>query len=187
MKKILLFLAAILISSVSVSAQKYFIESDGVGPIKTGMTIKDLPKSVVGLYDNVNIFTEYDDFEGVTITTALFLTGSEELFYAKASEEGIIYDVRTISSKLTTKSGAYADMSAQKFITLPGVKVSVNPEADEYYQISFEIDGIQVGIDGFSASGEKKRKTAVRTGKTPQFTPTDFTPQAIIVLGGFMM
>lgn len=179
---------AILFNPISVNAQAYYLEADGIGPIKTGMFVKSIAKSVNGLYDNVNVVTEYDDFEDMTYIIATFSMGGNDLFYARATEDGQVYDVKPISQSLKSKSGAYVDMPARKFIQLPGVVVSVNPNAD-YNHVSFEIDGIQIGIDEsfYTSTGKKKAATAVRTGKAPQFTPQDFTPEAAIMLGGFMM
>lgn len=187
--KFLLAIAMMFAFVVGVDAQSYYVEADGIGPVRTGVNVKTLSASVVGLYDKVDVISEYDEFEDMTVVTANFYLGGQQRFYARAEEDGTIFDIRLLTNDLKTKSGVYEQMPARKFILLPGVTTNFNPQADEYYQVSFEIDNVPVAVDlySFSTAGMQKIKKAQKTGVAPKFVPADFNAEAVIVLGGFMM
>lgn len=176
----------LLVGVVSVSAQEFYVEASGIGPVKVGANAKNLPKQVAGLYDFVDLLEEYDEFEDEYIYTYYYKLNGEDMLNASAGESGEIYRVSAVSKKLRTKSGAYHAMSAREFIQLSGVKVILKPEAD-YDQVSFEIDGIPVSLSmgGFSSSGQAKCDAALKSRRVPQFTPADFNANETIFLGGF--
>lgn len=183
----LIMAIALLSGGLSVSAQNYYVEHDGIGPVKIDAKLSEIPQTLEGLYDRVEIVKEFDDFEGVEFTKFTFFLNGSERFYAKSWERGVISDVKMLTNELRTKSGAYDQMPARDFIKLPGVSVDVYVDAD-YSVIEFSLDNIVFGIDnyGFSASGAKKLDSALRTGVAPKFVPADFLPEAVVVLGGFM-
>ncbi len=178
---------ALLIGSLSVTAQTYYVEFDGIGPVKSDVNLNSVPQIVVGLYDKAEVVKEYDDFEDMEFFKVTFYLNGSERFYARATEDGTIFDVKMLTNELRTKSGAYDQMLAREFIKLPGVSVNVYAEAD-FSVVEFTIDNIVFGIDyySYSASGQKKVDAASHTGVAPKFVPTDFLPEAVVVLGGFM-
>ena len=184
-KVILVFLMAFIVNVMS--AQTYYVEADGIGPVKSGLNYKTLPKAVAGLYDKASVFVEYDEMEDETVhVVTYYLKGAENL-YARAYESGEIFSVKSASKTLRTKSGAYEGMRARDFIKLPGVKVVFQPQADEMYQFLFEIDGVTVNIDTYSYTsvGSQKKRKALRTRVKPKFVAADFTPDAVIWLGAY--
>lgn len=190
MKKLLstlLVAVVMLLQSATLSAQNYYIEADGIGPIKVGGHVSNIAGVVDGLYDDGTITTEYDEFEDENIYIFTFKLNGKERFQARVTESGEIFHVQSLTNELRTKSGAYDQMPAKQFIQLPGVKVVVNPYAD-YNQISFEIDGIPVSIDEYSytSAGQAKYNAALKSGRAPQFVASDFNDNSTIVLGGFM-
>ncbi|MBO5716768.1 MAG: hypothetical protein J6R50_01440 [Alistipes sp.] len=190
MKKLLstlLVAVVMLLQSATLSAQNYYIEADGIGPIKVGGHVSNIAGVVDGLYDDGTITTEYDEFEDENIYIFTFKLNGKERFQARVTESGEIFHVQALTNELRTKSGAYDQMPAKQFIQLPGVKVVVNPYAD-YNQISFEIDGIPVSIDEYSytSAGQAKYNAALKSGRAPQFVASDFNDNSTIVLGGFM-
>lgn len=189
MKKIfstVLMLVVSLMVSVSAIAQTFYVEADGVGPVRVGADYRKLPKAVPGLYDKYTIVEEYNAMEDYNEIYCTFSLNGKDIMYATANEEGDIWYVNAATPDLRTKSGAYNGMPVREFIKLSGVKVNLNPEAD-YNQVSFEIDGVSVGIDEYSytAAGNQKIQKALRSKVAPTFVATDFTSESAIVLGGF--
>lgn len=189
MKKIfstVLMLVVSLVVSVSAIAQTFYVEADGVGPVRVGADYRKLPKVVPGLYDKYTFVEEYNAMEDYNEIYCTFSLNGQDIMYATANEEGDIWYVNAATQDLRTKSGAYNGMPAREFIKLSGVKVNLNPEAD-YNQVSFEIDGVSVGIDEYSytAAGNQKIQKALRSKVAPTFVATDFTSESAIVLGGF--
>lgn len=189
MKKIfstILMLVVALVVSVSAVAQTFYVEADGVGPVKVGGDYRKLPKSVPGLYDKFTVVEEYNAMEDYNEIYCTFTLNGQDVLSAFANEEGDIWSVTAMTPKLRTKSGAYNGMPAREFIKLQGIKVILNPEAD-YNQVSFEIDGVSVGIDEYSYTdaGKQKYQKALRSKVAPTFVATDFTSDSAIVLGGF--
>ena len=187
MKKIfstVLMLVVSLVVSVSALAQTFFIEADGVGPVRVGADYRKLPKAVPGLYDKYTIVEEYNAMEDYNEIYCTFSLNGQDKIYATANEEGDIWYVNAATPDLRTKSGAYNGMPAREFIKLAGVKAVVRPEAD-YNPVLFEIDGVTVVIDeySFTAAGNQKVQKAVRTKVAPTFVATDFTSEAVISLG----
>lgn len=181
-----LFFAIVMMSSFVVSAQKYYVEADGIGPVRVGAIYSTLPKTVDGLYDKLTVVEEYNAMEDYNEIYCTFSLNGQDRFYASANQEGDIWSVTMATSELQTKSGAYNSMPAREFIKLAGVKVTLHPEAD-YNQVRFEIDGVSVGIDEYSYTnaGTQKIQKALRSNVAPKFAETDFTTEAQIVLGGF--
>lgn len=179
----LLVAVAVLFAQCGASAQKFVLEPDGVGPIRVGVNANTLPESVAGLYDSRQLLEEYDDMEDEYYYNCYFNLGGDVKVIANLSEDGEILYVRTSGSDIRSKSGAYDPMPAREFILLAGIKTSVFPERD-YFQIHFEIDGLDVLIDyyNFSAEGQKKYDAALNTGVAPKFVPSDFTSEAYIMI-----
>ncbi len=189
MKKIIsaiLMLIVSLAAGMPLMAQSFFVEADGVGPVKKGADYRKLPKAVPGLYDKYTVVEEYNSMEDYNEIQCTFSLNGKDRIYAAANEEGDIWMVTIATSDLRTKSGAYNSMPAREFIKLPGIKVVLRPEAD-YNQVSFEIDGVPVGIDEYSytAAGKQKIKKSLRSKVAPKFVATDFTSNSTIALGGF--
>ncbi len=178
---------ALIVGGLSVSAQNYYVDYDGIGPVKIDASLNDVPQTLAGLYDKAEVVKEYDDFEDMEYFKVTFYLNGSERFYARATNEGTIFDVKMLTNELRTKSGAYDQMPAREFIKLPGVSVNVYAEAD-FSVVEFTIDNIVFGVDyySYSASGQKKVDAASRTGVAPKFVPADFLPEATVVLGGFM-
>lgn len=187
MKKLIQFfvlVAMFIVSPMLLSAQNFYVEADGIGPIRVGKDYRTLPKSVEGLYDKLTVVEEYNSMEDYNEIYCTFSLKGADRFYAFANEEGDIWSVSMATPDLRTKSGAYNGMPARDFIKLTGVKAVLRPEAD-YNPVLFEIDGVTVVIDeySFSTAGNQKVQKAVRTKATPTFVATDFTPEAVISLG----
>lgn len=185
MKKLFFVFLMMLVANIAI-AQTFYVEAGGIGPVKNGQDYRKLPKAVPGLYDKVTIVEEYNAMEDYNEIICTFTLNGNDRFYAYANEEGDIWSVSMATKDLRTKSGAYDGMPAREFIKLQGVKVILNPEAD-YNQVSFEIDGVSIGIGeySYSATGTQKIQKALRSKVAPSFVASDFTSAAVIVLGGF--
>ncbi len=183
--KFLSLIALISIFAINLSAQTFYYEKEGIGPVKFNMNFKTLPESVASLYDSKTLLEEYDEMEDVYLYTIHFKLNGEDRFYARAYGYGDfeIYEIRTSTKELRTKSGAYNGMPAREFIQLPGVSCEVY---SDMYIIDFLIDGVSVGIDytGFSPAGQKKFDKAMQTEVAPKFVASDFNTDTVILLGG---
>lgn len=178
---------ALFIGGLAATAKTYYLEYDGIGPVKIDASLNDVPQTLAELYDKTEVVKEYDDFEDMEYFKVIFYLNGSERFYVRATNEGTIFDVKMLTNELRTKSGAYDQMPVREFIKLPGVSVNVYAEAD-FSVVEFTIDNIVFGVDyySYSPSGQKKVDAASRTGVAPKFVPTDFLPEATVVLGGFM-
>ena len=99
-------LAALLVSSCSSSPEVYNITPEGVGPIKIGMNIKDVPEAIEGLYDHIEVVTtpeSYDEMNDETIPafdTYYFMLGEEKMFSTDPSTDGVVSFIKTFSLNL---------------------------------------------------------------------------------------
>ena len=186
MKKLLstlLLAAAMLLANNGAQAQKFIIEPDGVGPVRHGVYVNTLPAVVEGLYDSRQMLEEYNEMDDEFNYLCYFMLNGDARIIANLNEDGMVCYVLTSGSDIRSKSGAYDPMPARDFIVLPGITTKVNPDMD-YFQIRFEIDGLDVLIDyySFSAQGQKKYDAALRSGVAPKFVPEDFAPEAFIMI-----
>lgn len=182
--KFLSLVVLIGVFAVNLSAQTFYYEREGIGPVKIDVNFKTLPESVDGLYDSKTFLQEYDEMEDAEFFTIYFKLNGEDRFYAKAYSDFGIYEIRTSTEELKTKSGAYNGMPAREFIQLPGVTCEV---FSDLWMINFVIDGVSVGIDyyGLSPDGQKKFDEAMQTEAAPKFVVSDFNADTVILLGGF--
>lgn len=122
-------LVALLISSCSSTPESYNITPEGVGPIKIGMNIKDVPSVVEGLYDHIEVVTtpeSYDEMNDETIPaydTYNFMLGAETMFCTVPSSEGVISCIRSVSPTLSY-NGIYAGMSCREVLVSQKAKLT---------------------------------------------------------------
>ena len=179
----LLLAVAVIFVQCGASAQNFLIEPDGVGPIRHGVYVNTLPDKVEGLYDSREMLEEYDEMEDEYRYTCYFKLNGDVRVIADLNEDSMVCYVLTSGSEIRSKSGAYDPMPAREFILLPGIKTIVNPDMD-YFQIRFQIDGLDVLIDyyQFSAEGQKKYDAALKSGVAPKFVPSDFNAESYIMI-----
>ena len=122
-------LAALLVSSCSSSPEVYNITPEGVGPIKIGMNIKDVPEAIECLYDHIEVVTtpeSYDEMNDETIPafdTYYFMLGEEKMFSTDPSTDGVISFIKTFSPKLSY-NGVYAGMSCREVLASQKAKLT---------------------------------------------------------------
>lgn len=112
------FAAALAVVLVACSTNtELTITPEGIGPVKIGMNIADLPQSVEGLYDSVEVVvTEgyYDEFEGEDVPsseTYYFVLGGENVFNV-TPYEGVI-DAITVTGASFSYAGVHPGMSCR--------------------------------------------------------------------------
>lgn len=133
MKKNLLLALAFLMMAVSACSQKesdgVVITSEGVGPIKIGMTASQLPASVNGLYDK--IVEENSDM----VLYSFYLNG-ETVMTTNGDESIALIEVFPALQKVSTTDGVHPGMTAADFKE----KTGWNKTSEE----TFEKDGVTV-------------------------------------------
>ena len=133
MKKLVLFAVTLIMVSVSACAQKenegITITSEGVGPVKIGLTASQLPASVEGLYDK--IVEENSDM----VLYSFYLNG-ETVMTTNGDGSIALIEVFPALQNVTTKDGVHPGMTASEFKGKNGWKKT----GDETY----EKDGVTV-------------------------------------------
>ena len=133
MKKIFLLAVTVFMIAVSAYAQKesegIFITSEGVGPVKIGMTASQLPSSVDGLYDK--IVEENSDM----VLYSFYLNG-ETVMITNGDGNIALIEVFPALQIVTTADGVHPGMSAADFKG----KTGWNKTSEK----TFEKDGVTV-------------------------------------------
>ena len=133
MKKIFLMAVMVLMMAVSTSAQKesedIIITSEGVGPIKIGMTASQLPASVDGLYDK--IVEENSDM----VLYSFYFNG-ETVMITNGDGNIALIEVFPALQNVSTIDGVHPGMTATDFKGKSGW----NQTSEE----TFEKDGVTV-------------------------------------------
>lgn len=133
MKKLILFAVTVIMISVSAYAQKeiegLIITSEGVGPIKIGMTASQLPASVEGLYDK---FVE----ENSDMVLYSFYLNGETVMTTNGDGNIALIEVFPALQNVSTIDGVHPGMTAVDFKGKSGW----NKTSEE----TFEKDGVTV-------------------------------------------
>lgn len=133
MKKIFLLAVTVLMMTVSACAQKesegIIITSEGVGPVKIGMTASQLPASVEGLYDKM--VEENSDM----VLYSFYLNG-ETVMTTNGDCSIALIEVFPALRNVSTSDGVHPGMTAADFKTKSGW----NQTSEE----TFEKEGVTV-------------------------------------------
>ena len=133
MKKIFLLAVTVIMMAVSACAQKESesinITSEGVGPVKIGMTASQLPVSVDGLYDK--IVEENSDM----VLYSFYLNG-ETVMTTNGDGSIAIIEVFPALQNVSTDDGVHPGMTAADFKGKSGWK--------QTSEETFEKDGVTV-------------------------------------------
>lgn len=133
MRKIFLLAVSVLMMTVSACAQKeidgIIITSEGVGPVKIGMTASQLPSAVEGLYDK--IVEENSDM----VLYSFYLNG-ETVMTTNGEGNIALIEVFPALQNVSTTDGVHPGMTAAAFKEKSGW----NKTGEE----TFEKDGVTV-------------------------------------------
>lgn len=133
MKKLAIFVFSMLIMSLSAYSQSdkegILISSEGVGPVKIGMTAAQLPQSVDGLYDK---FVE----ENSDMVLYSFYLNGETVMTTNGDGSIALIEVFPSLQNVLTGDGVHPGMTAKDF----KAKSGWNKTSEE----TFEKDGVTV-------------------------------------------
>ena len=168
MKKLFLILLSTLLFVAYANCQTISISPTGVGPVKLGMNIADVPKSVKGLYDHIKVETTpeyYDEMEYETIPaydTYYFMLDDEKMFHTVPSESGVITYLNVVSKKLSYK-GVHPQMSCRDVLKTKAKLMSSGAYASCEFSCYFRFEDPNITIwfptnneGAFTQRGEDK-------------------------------
>ncbi len=168
----------------STSDDIFAITKEGLGPIKFGMNVSDLPERVEGLYDKI---------EKVHVPADEWMDSEAYDYYAfKLNDKQVIsIDAENIERLFITHpkahyKGIHVEMLLADVLQTDAVLyASGNIESGEFSSW-FEIDGLQLSFNhyggkGFSKSGMSKLYQSIDDGlRELDFTAEDFQSSAVI-------
>lgn len=185
--KLVLLYTFSIIGCTSMQAENYYVESNGIGPIKLGTNVKTLPIQVENLYDDLTIEMYADGFVEHRIANCepldcTFALNGETKIRAMAKPSGEIFWISIMTSDFKTKSGAYSGMPIQDFLKLQNTKILYNPDTYLYAKYEFKIDNIIVKFPFWylTDSGYDKLNNATKNGATPILESSDMQEPLII-------
>ena len=124
------------------------ITGEGIGPVKLGATVKDLPASADGLYDKIN--EEYSDF----VLYSFYLDGNQTL--STNGDDSIqMIEIFPELKDAATADGVYVGMPLSEFKKKDGWK---NTDENRY-----EKDGVIVYLQEYE--GESEPSVTIQIGE----------------------
>ena len=137
MKRFLLFLAIIGLTSLSCSAQDLLVSKDGIGPIKVGMKLEKIPASVPHFYTQKSPLPDYhfwvicEDENGDSMVS--FLGEDED----SDRYDTVVYFLLD-SSYPKTKEGLHVGSTCKEILDKGGKrgKLDFGEEVDPVYYVS---------------------------------------------------
>lgn len=168
MKNLFLILLSTLLFVAYANCQTISISPTGVGPVKLGMNIADVPKSVKGLYDHIKIVTtpeSYNVRDDETIPaydTYYFMQGMEKVFHTVPNEDGVISYISVTSKRLSYK-GVHPQMSCRDVLKTTAKLMSSGAYASCEFSCYFRFEDPSITIwfptnneGAFTQRGEDK-------------------------------
>jgi len=165
------FLAGAALLAVGCSSG-FIATPEGVGPVKLGASIEELPASCSGLYDSFVVEEIEDDYEG-NYTVLRFKLDGEDAFIAYP-DGASIYSIQINSPKIASAEGF-----------APGTPVAKLFEAGGKFKADAEGCTILAGeleyaVSGLSDAGFAKIGQAYLDGSDPEISSEDFEDDATI-------
>lgn len=174
MKRVLYLLLLCFATVHLAQAQTVQITTAGIGTIKVGGNISDMPKSVDGLYDQ--IASEQKEDMGDTYTCYKFIKDSSTIAQVDDfSNQGEISSVEILSPDFKLEGISVGTPVSQLF-NLPKAKQTHQRDGAFY----FEIDNVLIKVGEFSEAGWSKLRDAYNAGTNATLTLSDFDNDAAV-------
>jgi len=187
--------AALLLSACGGSPSSSAITPEGIGPVRLGAIITDLPRQCDGLYDAIDLehydgyYDEMNDEEVPAGDIFLFKKEGCTLFQTSIPEnERQIKWLYVISPELSYK-GVRVGMSIADALKAGARFYSAGSFAScEFYScfqvddsgIVFDYENDEMGEDAFSPAGYRKLEELPSVAGYSDMTADDFDPRTVI-------
>ena len=187
--------AALLLSACGGSSSSSAVSPEGIGPVRLGAAITDLPRQCDGLYDTIDLEHYdgyYDDMNGEEVPAGdIFLFKKEgiTLFQTSIPEnDRRIKWLYVLSPELSYK-GVHVGMSIAEAMKAGARFYSAGDFAScGFYScfkvddsgIAFDYENNEMGEDAFSPAGNRKLDELPVEAGYSDMTADDFAPQTVI-------
>lgn len=137
MRKTIVLLIILLHVTLGGHAQD-ILTTSGLGPVKIGETLKDIPEAYSGLYASKGM--ERDE-------TVFFDENKQEVFRVMVGEDSLVNLIVVISPAIRTPEGAHVGMTKQEVERLKDATY-IKPDLEsDYPRDSYELNGIYLLMD----------------------------------------
>lgn len=153
---------------VSLHGQDFKIGPTGIGPVKLGVSVNSIPKSVPGLYDKLVKASrvEYEDGDEFTVTVYQGILGKDVVFEFPAEEK--VDDIYVFSKTLKTAKGLGLSSTPAALFSAGGTVLEGNDGI-----LGILCEGVLFVGTPFTSSGNKKAEQSY-LGETVTFAASDF-------------
>lgn len=135
--RLLLFILLIQVS-VGIRAQDIILTTEGLGPVKLGALLDNIPDTYPGLYASKGM--ERDE-------TVFFDENNQEVFRAFVGEDKIVNLIAVVSPNILTPEGAHVGMKKAEIARIAGaIYIQPDPYAD-FPRDSYDLFGITLLMD----------------------------------------
>lgn len=177
MKKLLFILAFVCaglgwVDRAHAQSSKFTATETGVGPVRIGAAMAELPTSYTGLYDAIDI-DEYG--------TIVFMLGDKVVMTAQCGD-GRIYMIAVMSPNIAFK-GLAPGTSVRKALAAGGV---VYASLYPFLKLDYYSNGTYFGVffeipeEGLSESGRARLDRSLETNNAEKCTADDFKADATL-------
>lgn len=174
---VLMAIAVMLFISCNEKLDSNGIEigTNGIGDIRFGVKISELPKQSEGLYDNIIVEKVGDvDFDEHILYT-FTLNGLPTVKVEDYEQNGTISNIKLVSP-IAHIGGISPGMAVEDLLQKKDVPQVFHNDGGFF----FETKNCLITINEFSQSGYDKRQQAYMTGKDIILTEDDFTENSVV-------
>ena len=124
--------------SIGARAQDNILTTEGLGPVKLGASLDNIPDTYPGLYASKGM--ELDE-------TVFFDENKQEVFRAFVGEDKIVNLIAVVSPNILTPEGAHVGMKKAEIARIAGaIYIQPDPYAD-FPRDSYDLFGITLLMD----------------------------------------
>lgn len=161
-------ITALLLSSVATWAGNTSITKSGIGKVKLGETISNLPERIEGLYDKIEFESEEGYEEGENSFEVYHVSLGDNIIFDIFPEEDKVAAITVLSAELKTKKGLGMDSTPAELLAAGGRIISFNDGT-----VAIVCDGVLFLDIPLSDQGYKKAEQAY-LGYDETFDVSDF-------------
>jgi len=170
--------AALLAAGCTSAPEAAFVAtSEGVGPVRLGISAADLPAACDGLYDAIVTEEIDDDYEG-DYTILRFTLGGRETLRAYPDVYNAnrpLYSIEAVGPQIATAEG-FGPGSRVAELFGAGARASMDNDG----RMTVSLNGMTYTVDGLKEAGSMKLGQAYATGGDPKLGADDFERSAAV-------